>query len=312
MTTTPADTARLPQLRGRRMVTDGGMETDLIFHYGIDLRCFAAFPLVDSPAGRSILATYYNGYAEIAQRAGAGLLLESVTWRANPDWADRLGYSAAELSRLNQLAITTLAELRQKYAATIDDIVISGMIGPRGDGYQPGEQFGPDAAAEYHAPQARALAQAGADLVSAYTLTDIGEAIGIVRAARDAGLPVAISFTLETNGRLPGGQSLAEAISAVDAAAPPDYFLVNCAHPRHVAPALADRGAWCERIVGVRYNASTRSHAELDAAAELDEGDISELAAAHWQLAPSLPALTILGGCCGTDARHVAALWRQQ
>ncbi|HEU5416748.1 MAG TPA: homocysteine S-methyltransferase family protein [Streptosporangiaceae bacterium] len=311
MTTTPATSARLPQLRGRHMVTDGGMETDLIFHYGIDLRCFAAFPLVDSSAGRSILASYYNGYAEIARKAGAGLLLESVTWRANPDWGERLGYSAAELARLNQLAISTLAGLRQEFSATISDVVISGMIGPRGDGYQPGELLDPGAAAEYHAPQVRALAEAGADLISAYTLTDIGEATGIVRAARDAGVPVAISFTVETNGKLPGGQALGEAISAVDAAAPPDYFLVNCAHPRHVAPALAEPGPWRERIVGVRYNASTRSHAELDAATELDEGDIGELAEAHRRLAPALPALTILGGCCGTDARHVAALWDQ-
>ncbi|HEY1644335.1 MAG TPA: homocysteine S-methyltransferase family protein [Streptosporangiaceae bacterium] len=311
MTTTPAATVQLPQLRGRRMVTDGGMETDLIFHYGIDLPCFAAFPLVDSAAGRSILARYYHGYAEIARRAGAGLLLESATWRASPDWGDRLGYSAAGLDRLNQLSITTLAGLRQEYAAGIADIVISGMIGPRGDGYQPGSEADPDAAAEYHAPQARALAQAGADVISAYTLTDTGEAIGIVRAARAAGAPVAISFTLETNGRLPGGQALAEAISAVDAAARPDYFLVNCAHPRHVGPAVADAGDWRERIAGLRYNASVRSHAELDAATELDEGDITGLAAEHRQLARDLPALTILGGCCGTDARHVAALWNQ-
>jgi homocysteine S-methyltransferase len=311
MTTPPEAAAQLPQLRGRRMVTDGGVETDLIFHYGIDLRCFAAFPLVDSAAGRAILARYYSSYAEIARRARAGLLLESVTWRANPDWGDRLGYSAADLDRLNQLSISTLAGLRQEYAGGIADIVISGMIGPRADGYQPGAEADPDAAAEYHAPQARALAQAGADLISAYTLTDIGEAIGIVRAARAAGAPVAISFTLQADGRLPGGQTLAEAISAVDTAARPDYFLVNCAHPRHVAPAVADEGDWRERILGLRYNASTRSHAELDAATELDEGDIAELAAAHRQLAPALPALTILGGCCGTDARHVAALWNQ-
>jgi homocysteine S-methyltransferase len=311
MTATPEADSRLPQLRGRPMVTDGGMETDLIFHYGIDLRCFAAFPLVDTVAGRSILASYYGGYAEIARRAGAGLLLESVTWRANPDWGDRLGYSAQELARLNKLAVSALTELRHNYADAISDIVISGMIGPREDGYQPGDQLDPDWAAGYHAPQIQALAQAGADMVSAYTLTDVGEAIGIVRAARAADVPVAISFTVETHGRLPGGESLSEAIAHVDDAAPPDYFLVNCSHPRHIAAALTEPGAWCERIVGVRYNASPRSHAELDASSELDEGDIGELAAAHRQLVPALPALTILGGCCGTDARHVAALWNQ-
>jgi S-methylmethionine-dependent homocysteine/selenocysteine methylase len=291
------------------MVTDGGMETDLIFHHGVDLPLFAAFPLVDTPAGRSLLTAYYDEYAAIARRAGAGLMLESATWRANPDWGDRLGYSPADLARVNRDAISMLAELRERYRGDLADVVISGMVGPRGDGYQPGEEPGPDEAADYHAAQIEALAAAGADIVSAYTLTSIGEAIGIVRAASSAGVPAAISFTTETDGRLPGGESLAEAITRVDAAARPAYFQVNCAHPVHVAAALAEPGSWRERIYGVRYNASTRSHAELDEAADLDEGDIGLLAGRHRQLAAGLPALAIVGGCCGTDARHVEALW---
>jgi S-methylmethionine-dependent homocysteine/selenocysteine methylase len=291
------------------MVTDGGMETDLIFHHGVDLPLFAAFPLVDTPAGRSLLTAYYDEYAAIARRAGAGLMLESATWRANPDWGDRLGYSPADLARVNRDAISMLAELRERYRGDLADVVISGMVGPRGDGYQPSEEPGPDEAADYHAAQIEALAAAGADIVSAYTLTSIGEAIGIVRAASSAGVPAAISFTTETDGRLPGGESLAEAITRVDAAARPAYFQVNCAHPVHVAAALAEPGSWRERIYGVRYNASTRSHAELDEAADLDEGDIGLLAGRHRQLAAGLPALAIVGGCCGTDARHVEALW---
>ena len=303
----------LPQLAGRPMVTDGGMETDLIFHHGVDLPLFAAFPLVDSPEGRSLLTAYYDGYAAIARRAGAGLMLESATWRANPDWGDRLGYSAADLARVNRDAIIMLADLRDRYRADgLTDVVISGMVGPRGDGYQPGEEPAPDEAAAYHAAQIEALAGAGADIVSAYTLTSIGEAIGIVRAAGAAGVPVAISFTTETDGRLPGGETLAGAITRVDAAASPAYFQVNCAHPVHVAAALAEPGGWRERIRGVRYNASTRSHAELDEAADLDEGDIGLLADRHRQLAGELPALAIVGGCCGTDARHVGALWCDQ
>jgi S-methylmethionine-dependent homocysteine/selenocysteine methylase len=291
------------------MVTDGGMETDLIFHHGVDLPLFAAFPLVDTPAGRSLLTAYYDEYAAIARRAGAGLMLESATWRANPDWGDRIGYSPADLARVNRDAISMLAELRERYRGDLADVVISGMVGPRGDGYQPGEEPGPDEAADYHAAQIEALAAAGADIVSAYTLTSIGEAIGIVRAASSAGVPAAISFTTETDGRLPGGESLAEAITRVDAAARPAYFQVNCAHPVHVAAALDEPGSWRERIYGVRYNASTRSHAELDEAADLDEGDIGLLAGRHRQLAAGLPALAIVGGCCGTDARHVEALW---
>jgi S-methylmethionine-dependent homocysteine/selenocysteine methylase len=236
-------------------------------------------------------------------------MLESATWRANPDWGDRIGYSPADLARVNRDAISMLAELRERYRGDLADVVISGMVGPRGDGYQPGEEPGPDEAADYHAAQIEALAAAGADIVSAYTLTSIGEAIGIVRAASSAGVPAAISFTTETDGRLPGGESLAEAITRVDAAARPAYFQVNCAHPVHVAAALAEPGSWRERIYGVRYNASTRSHAELDEAADLDEGDIGLLAGRHRQLAAGLPALAIVGGCCGTDARHVEALW---
>lgn len=299
----------LPQQQGQGMVTDGGLETDLIFHHGLDLPDFAAFPLVESDDGRSLLESYYDGYAAVARAAGAGLMLESATWRASPDWGARLGYSIADLSRVNAAAITMLARLRERYAKDVDDIVVSGQIGPRGDGYRPGAAVEPDEAAEYHRPQIEAFAVAGADMVTAYTLTDVGEAEGIVVAARAAGMPVAISFTVEIDGRLPGGDGLVDAITTVDDAGGPDYFLLNCAHPSHVAPALAQPGEWHERIVGIRHNASAKSHAELDEATELDEGDPAALAAGHERLAPLLPRLTIVGGCCGTDVRHVARLW---
>jgi homocysteine S-methyltransferase len=302
----------LPQLAGRPMVTDGGLETDLIFHHDVELPDFAAFPLLDDPAGRGLLTDYYDGYAAIARAAGAGLVLESATWRASADWGARLGYSPADLTRANTAAIELLHQLSARYGRDIDDIVVCGAVGPHGDGYQPGTAIAPDDAARYHTPQVAAFAAAGVDIVSAYTLTDVGEAIGIVRAARDVGVPVAISFTVETDGRLPGGTPLAQAIRTVDDAAAPDYFLVNCAHPTHVAGGLvagAEDGQWRERVVGLRCNASVKSHAELDEADELDEGDPNELATAHQRLVPLLPRLTIVGGCCGTDARHVAALW---
>ena len=291
------------------MVTDGGLETDLIFHHGVELPDFAAFPLVDDATGRSLLTEYYDGYAAIARAAGTGLLLESATWRANPDWGARLGYSAADLARVNASAIEMLQRLREQYVAELDGVVVCGTVGPRGDGYRPGAVVEPDEAADYHRPQLAAFADAGADVVTAYTLTDVGEAVGIAQAARTVGVPVAISFTVETDGRLPGGTTLAQAVKDVDASCAPDYFLVNCAHPTHVAGGLADAGSWTERIVGLRCNASTKSHAELDEAEELDEGDPSELAAAQARITPQLPRLSIVGGCCGTDARHVAALW---
>ncbi len=289
------------------MVTDGGLETDLIFHHGQELPYFAAFPLLDSEKGRSLLTEYYDGYAAIAERTGTALMLESATWRASSDWGHLLGYSDDALARANRDAITMLDRLRDRYCATVPEVVVGGAIGPRGDGYHPDRQLDAEEAAEYHAPQIEAFAQAGADVVTAYTLTGTGEAIGIVRAARAAGVPVAISFTVETDGRLPSGDSLQTAITTVDEAGGPDYFLVNCAHPTHIKPALKDQTA--ERIAGLRCNASTRSHAELDEATELDEGDLQLLASTHEQLRPLLPNLSIVGGCCGTDARHVAHLW---
>jgi homocysteine S-methyltransferase len=309
-------TRALPQLHGTKFVTDGGMETDLIFHHGADLPDFAAFPLLDTAHGRGLLTRYYDGYATIAQQASAGLLLEAPTWRANPDWGTRLGYSAADLARVNTAAIALLAGLRERYAATlgIGTILVSGMIGPRGDGYSAGPPD-PREAAEYHRPQLEAFAAAGADLATALTLTDVPEAIGVVQAAHAVGLPIAISFTVETDGRLPSGATIADAITTVDATAAPDYYLINCAHPTHIRAGLSQPGTrgqpgpWIDRIIGIRPNASAKSHAELDDAEHLDEGDIGALAAAQADLTAALPALTILGGCCGTDHRHVAAFW---
>ncbi|HET8988235.1 MAG TPA: homocysteine S-methyltransferase family protein [Humibacillus sp.] len=305
------DNAALPQLNGRPMVTDGGLETDLIFNHGVDLPDFAAFPLLDDEDGRRLLSGYYDDYASIAARAGAGLLLESPTWRANPDWGARLGRSGADLTRVNIASITLLQSLRDRYAADVADIVVSGVVGPRGDGYRSDGAADPDEAERYHRSQVAAFAAAGADVVTALTLTDPGEAIGIVRASREEGLPVAISFTVEVDGRLPDGTPLSEAVTVVDAAARPDYYLVNCAHPRHVLAAVAagTEISWGSRILGMRYNASTRSHAELDEADDLDAGDLDVLAGGHAQVLDRFGALTVIGGCCGTDASHVAALW---
>jgi homocysteine S-methyltransferase len=303
-----ADTV-LPRLDARRFVTDGGMETDLIFHHGIDLPHFAAFPLIERADGRARLARYYDGYAGIARDADAGLMLESGTWRASPDWGERLGYSVSALGDINRTAIHHLDELREEYLRTVPEVLISGMIGPRRDGYEPGAPTDPDAAADYHRPQIEAFAEARADLASAYTLTDVGEAIGIVRAANEIGLPVAISFTVETDGRLASGVSLAQAITEVDGDGHPEYFLVNCSHPSHIARGVREPGPWRERIRGLRPNASAKSHAELDESDELDEGDPQSLAEAQRRLDAALPRVSIVGGCCGTDARHVAAMW---
>lgn len=299
--------ARLPQLSGMPVVNDGGLETDLIYHHGVDLPDFAAFPLVDDESGRGLLLRYYRDYVEIAKRAGAALQLDTPTWRASPAWGERLGYPLDEVRRVNRDAVALVDRLRDE--ADLDTFVISGSLGPRGDGYVAGAVVEPDEAAAYHAPQIEAFAEAGADLVTVLTLTGTGEAVGVVRAARAVGLPVAVSFTVEVDGRLPDGTPLPDAVAEVDAEGGPDYFMVNCAHPTHIAPGLADDGDWLLRIRGLRVNASALSHAELDASTELDEGDPADLARNQAALRDRLPNVTLLGGCCGTDARHVAAMW---
>jgi homocysteine S-methyltransferase len=300
----------LPQLSGRRFLTDGGLETTLIFHDGIELPCFAAFDLLRTQDGRETLRRYYLPYIETARRHGYGFVLDSPTWRANADWGRKLGYSEAALAEVNREAISLMAELSAAHDGPQTPLVVSGAIGPRGDGYVPGEIMSADEAEAYHRAQIETLSATEADMVSAYTLTNIPEAIGITRAAQGLAMPVAISFTLETDGLLPAGQSLPDAIEAVDAAtgAGPAYYMINCAHPTHFDNIFAHGGTWASRILGLRANASTRSHAELNEATELDAGNPEELGSQYRTLLSRLPHLTVLGGCCGTDHRHVASI----
>jgi S-methylmethionine-dependent homocysteine/selenocysteine methylase len=301
------NTAGPSWLSAGRFVSDGGLETDLIFNRGVDLPEFASFPLVEDADGRALLRDYYDGYAAVARRAGAGLTLESPTWRANPDWGAKVGYDAAALDRVNRAAIGFLHEVRDSYT-DLADVRIFGAVGPRGDGYVSGSKVDPDEAADYHSAQVEAFAAAGVDVVASYTITTPEEGIGIARAARRAGVPVLVGFTVETDGRLPDGTPLRDAVARVEGAGAPDGFVVNCAHPTHVAPGLED-GEWLSRIVQVNPNASTLTHAELDAADELDAGDLGLLTTSYDVLRAKLPGLSVIGGCCGTDARHVAALW---
>ena len=297
----------LPQLSGDRLfLTDGGLETTLIFHLGLELPDFAAFDLLRDDTGAEALRRYYESYIAIAREHGAGIVLDTATWRASRDWGERLGYSPEELAEANRRAVALIEELR----ALNPDVpaVLDGVIGPRGDGYVVGETMTPEEAEAYHSEQIGTFAGTAADMVSAITMTYADEAVGIARAAQAAGLPAAISFTVETDGRLPSGQPLGEAIEQVDAEteSAPAYFMINCAHPTHFEGVL--EGPWLERVRGIRANASRMSHEELDAAEELDEGDPDELAAQYRALRDRLPNATVLGGCCGTDDRHVAAI----
>ncbi|HEY2480515.1 MAG TPA: homocysteine S-methyltransferase family protein [Solirubrobacterales bacterium] len=290
-------------------IGDGGLETTMIFERGIDLPEFASFQLLDDERGRAALRAYYQDFIDLAARHGVGFTLDTPTWRASHNWAERLGRSDAEIGDRNREAVELGLALREERGGEAP-IAVCGTLGPEGDAYRPARFLAPEEAAAYHAPQVEALVAAGADMIAAYTLSYVDEAIGIVRAAAAVGAPVSISFTVETDGRLPDGEPLAEAVERLDAetAAGAAYLMVNCAHPSHFGPELETGGAWRKRIAGIRANASRRSHAELDASPDLDSGDPDELAGEYRKLVDALPSLSVLGGCCGTDARHVAAI----
>lgn len=302
----------LPQLSDGIFLTDGGIETTLIFHEGLELPDFAAFYLLKDERGTKALRNYFRGYAALARDYGVGFIGESATWRANPDWTKKLGYSNDEFAEANRQAIEMLADIRREFETEKTKIVISGCVGPRGDGYVPTSAMSAKEAEDYHSPQIRAFSETEADMVTAITMNYVEEAIGVAEAARGFGMPVAISFTVETDGTLPTGQTLKEAIESVDEAtgSAPAYFMINCAHPTHFENVLAADQAWTQRIRGIRANASVKSHAELNESETLDIGNPAELGAQYRALFGKLKNLKVLGGCCGTDIRHIEAICR--
>ncbi|WP_138464329.1 homocysteine S-methyltransferase family protein [Poseidonocella sp. HB161398] len=296
---------------GGHFLTDGGIETTLIFHEGHDLPLFAAYTLLDTAEGRESLRAYYRRYLALAAERGLGFILESPTWRCSTGWGAQLGHSEDQIAAFNRQAIAEMRALAAEAAQSgAGPVLVSGNIGPAGDGYAVGTSLDPAAAAAYHRHQIAALAAAGADMITAVTMTHSGEAAGIAAAVRATGLPCVIAFTLETDGRLPSGESLGEAIRATDAASGghPAYYMINCAHPDHFRGMIAQDPAVAARIGGLRANASRMSHAELDEATELDDGNPDELGRDYRALAQLMPNLRVFGGCCGTDHRHVAAI----
>jgi len=303
----------LPQLDGSIFLTDSGIETDLIFHHGYELPEFAAFPLVDDESGAAVLRNYYRQHAQVAKDSNVGFILEAATWRANIDWASLLGYSEVSLDRVTRSAVAMLVELRGELGESAGPLVISGAVGPRGDAYSPGALMRPEEAQRYHSAQIETFAKTQIDLVTALTLTHTTEAIGIANAAAAVGIPAVISFTVEVDGKLPDGTALGDAIEIVDKATSatgslPAYYGINCAHPTHFLAALSPDAAWTKRIRMIRANASRMSHAELDNASDLDDGDPDELGREYAEILERFPHINVLGGCCGTDVRHIRSV----
>ncbi len=300
----------LPQTQGVAMLTDSGIETEIIFKVGRDLPSFALFPLLAEDDGRAILDRYYREHLAVAAEHGLGYVLETPTYRSNPDWGTSLGYSQDALDELDRQGVEFLAEIRDSSVGVTGPMPLSGMLGPRGDGYQVNDVMTADEAQGYHGHQIEVFADAGCDLVSACTLNYAAEGLGIAVAARGHQVPVMLYFTLETDGRLPDGSSLRDTITSIDdeTGGSVAYYGINCAHPDHIVHAFAEPGDWTRRVGAIRANASRQSHAELNESDELDSGDPDELAAGYARLRELLPAAAVFGGCCGTGARHIRAI----
>lgn len=297
----------LAQLKDRIFITDGGLETTLIFENGFDLPEFASFTLLKDKRGRDAIHDYYLPYIDLAKQNQFGFIFEGATWRASKDWGEKLGYSETTLRKVNRESIELLANLRRTHETDTSPMLISGCIGPRSDGYAPRFKMNPEEAQQYHISQIQTLSETEADLVSAFTINYVEEAIGITRAAQQCKIPIVISFTLETDGRLPSGQPLGAAITQVEQETNdgPAYYMINCAHPTHFKHVLSTDAAWKDRIHAIRANSSCKSHAELDESGELDSGNPVELGCEYREIIRLLPNLNILGGCCGTDIRHL-------
>jgi homocysteine S-methyltransferase len=297
----------LPQFGSSLFLTDSGMETSLIYHQGIDLPHFASFDLMKNAEGRAIVDAYYAKHAALAKHKGLGFVLETPTWRANKDWGAKLGYSPAQLAQVNRDCIALMEDIRSRYETPASPMPISGNIGPRGDGYKFETKMTVKEACAYHAQQVQTFADTEADFVSGFTMNYTEEAIGIILACELAGVPAVISFTVETDGKMASGETMKEAVEKMDAATGSyaSYYMINCAHPTHFESAIAADESWVQRIKGLRANSSRKSHAELDASTELDDGNPRELGAQYRALRKKIPGMTVLGGCCGTDFRHI-------
>ena len=289
-------------------LSDGGLETTIIYQHSVPLNCFAAFELLTTDAGRNELRRYYMPYLELAARHNLPFVVESPTWRASTDWGVRLGYTHDELFAINKQSILFLRETLGYFAATLPDLLFSGNIGPRGDGYKVESTMSVQQAKAYHIEQVKAFALADVDLVSAFTINYTEEACGIIEAAKSFNMPVVVSFTVETDGNLPSGETLREAIETVDKQTGhfAEHYMINCAHTDHFRSRLIPDGDWIYRIKGIRANASAKSHAELDASEVLDAGDKDVLAEGYRFIFESIPSLKVIGGCCGTDHTHAA------
>ncbi len=301
-----------PQESGLSYLTEGGTETEIMYRHGHELREFAMFELLDSPSAMSDLHDMYRRYLDVAAKHGFGAVMAGLDYRASPDWAEKIGYSRAALADIQHRCIGFLREVAKPYEDQLPRIVISGCCGPRGDAYALNRTITADEAEDYHAVQLETLKDCAVDLVWAATFNNIPEAVGISRAAAGAGLPLYISFTLDSRHRLKSGPSLKDAVEATDAEAGdarPDFYGINCSHPVEFEPAL-EPGDWFDRVRTLRPNAANMDKVSLCKLGHIEEGDPVELGELMGDLARRYPQIDIWGGCCGTWDRHFEEIAR--
>lgn len=294
------------QKKGCFYLSEGGTETELMYKYGFELPHFAMFPLLDNPDAESRMREMFGSYLEVAAKYKTGALMGGLDYRASPDWGELLGYSPDGLAEANLQSIDFLRDIAKEYVSAVPDILIQGLIGPRGDAYERNETITENEAEDYHCVQLETLKKADVDLALAITFNNIPESIGVARAAAKIGVPLAISLTLDSASKLNSGPGLVEAITTIDreTGRSPAFYLINCSHPVEYEPAIGP-GDWINRVRGVRPNASKMEKIALCKIGHLEEGDPVELGALCGDLARRYPHMDVWGGCCGTWSRHL-------
>ncbi|ESQ89595.1 DNA helicase RuvA [Asticcacaulis sp. AC460] len=300
------------QRDGVLYLTEGGQETEIMYKFGHALPEFAMYPLLDNPKAMADLHGMYARFLDAAAKHGFSALVSGLDYRASPDWGEKLGYSRQALADALLQSIDFLRDAARPYQGQIPEILIGGMMGPRGDAYSLNRTMTAEESEDYHSFQLETLKSAQVDFCTAVTFNSVAEGLGVARAAARVGMPLSLSFTLDGNHRLKSGPSLKEAIETIDAEAGdarPDVYGINCSHPIEFEPALQP-GDWILRLRSLRPNASAKDKGELCQIGHLDDGNPVDLGETMGRLARTYPHMDIWGGCCGTWEAHLDEIAR--
>lgn len=286
------------------IITDGGLETTLIYKYNIELPYFSCINLLKTDSGRNIIYNCLLNYVNISEKYNVNIIIETPTWRCSKKWSKLLNCENSDIEKINREAVNIVKSIKKNNKK----IIISGNIGPIDDGYVISNKLTIEELKEYHSEQIYILANENVDIISAFTINYVEEAIGITLVCKDINIPLVISFTLNIDGKLPSGMTLEDSIKYIDKYTNyyPMYYMINCAHPKHFISLFKDNNSdWIKRIKGIRSNASDKSHEELNNSKKLDIGNIVELSNYCKNIRKENKHINIFGGCCGTDENHV-------